>query len=102
MRKNYLSFFTAFKNELKAKSILVIMLIVSVYGTTNAQNCTVNAGVTQTVCENETLTLYGGVSGISVGPGNLDTNRGSVSNYCKPKCGTNRYHWTNRRHFTNF
>jgi hypothetical protein len=46
-------------------AIISVLLVLS----TNAytQNCAVNAGVPQTVCENETLTLYGGFVGVSGG-----------------------------------
>jgi hypothetical protein len=36
-----------------------------------AQNCTVNAGIDQTICYNSTMTLYGTFSGLPLGDGNL-------------------------------
>ena len=44
---------------------LAILLFAA--STAQAQNCTVNAGVPQTVCASEQLTLFGGFTGISGG-----------------------------------
>ncbi len=46
------------------KSILIILLFGGVSFTANAQNCTVNAGVPQSICADETLTLSGSTGGL--------------------------------------
>jgi len=45
-------------------SLLFLLLLGS---KSYAQNCAVNAGVSQTICEGETLTLYGGLVGVPGG-----------------------------------
>ncbi|SHF20993.1 gliding motility-associated C-terminal domain-containing protein [Mariniphaga anaerophila] len=49
-----------------SRTTLFLLLAFSVWFSprVQAQNCTVNSGVHQTICENEVLTLYGSVSGV--------------------------------------
>ena len=47
----------------RSKALFLLILFAGFIPRVNAQNCTVNAGVPQTICENEVLRLYGKASG---------------------------------------
>ncbi|MCX6251815.1 MAG: hypothetical protein NTX61_13815, partial [Bacteroidetes bacterium] len=51
--------------------LLAILVFLTLYTKVQAQNCTVNAGIDQTICENSTLTLHGVTSGLYTGSGNI-------------------------------
>jgi hypothetical protein len=64
VKNNYLPKVLDFVKSVKTKVLLAMIFSFVALGSTYAQNCTVNAGVTQTVCESEGLTLYGGFTGV--------------------------------------
>ncbi|MCX6277602.1 MAG: hypothetical protein NT004_05865, partial [Bacteroidetes bacterium] len=64
--KNNLPF--VLKKETKTYSVFVFFTVMAIFmlwtgSVVRGQNCSVNAGVDQTICANEVLTLYGGKSG---------------------------------------
>ena len=73
MRQHLL--FTRINGHNKFQIVLILMIMAFMLPLFNAgvqaQNCTVNAGVDDSICPNQTLTLHGASSGLFTGSGNV-------------------------------
>jgi len=69
MRKNHPMRHGFAMRSLSVKAFLLFFLLFFSFFQSNAQNCTINAGVDQTVCANSVMTLSGTKSGLFQGAG---------------------------------